>query len=630
MTSLFKHDDALILGILLSKFFSTPINFDYGHRFNYSIGFPWGYTGGFRGNPATGAGGGLYGDNGKPLASDSTPTLSSGLPGSGATAEEGGAGFLNGQFGRGGGGDFRPSEGDYLRTCGGGGGWYGGGSGYLGAGGGGGSGYINTVYSPKPPGYFPPSDDFYAFIGSEVYIMGVREGHGLCIINGTWVFEFTGEVQKFVVPYTGVYTIECWGAEGGGLGGYGEEAEKYSGGKGGYVKADFYFQEGTELFIYVGEKGKISAVGLPSAWNGGGAGRGGCFGGGGATDVRWSGEEGSQDWSSNLYDRFIVAGGGGGQGWELGSGGPNLNPLPPSYISPDTPSSEDDTIRTEKTLFVVSDLTLCTVDLTYATTLDLPEGSTIEVKLYVDGVYRGSVTKEMVPGGSSDSFEFRFSDWLPPDTPQWWAVIEAEVVTDNPIIIPPRGLVIRVSTESRPNDKPPKEKPILYFTRHVFHVDTFSYTDVYAIELVKQGSPIDDTDNIVDEIIFEDLHGFENKIYVNYEGNSVFTLTDTYFVELEGETPPSDTDNLIDEISIEELYGVETKIYINSEDSISVFTLTDTYLVEVEGSKLPSDTDNIMEDLEYTDVSDSSSLGVKPTSLSSDMKIVDVFDIDTE
>jgi hypothetical protein len=44
-------------------------------------------------------------------------------------------------------------------------------------------------------------------------------------INQTYIFGYTGASQKFIVPATGVYKIEAWGASGGGV---------INGGKGGY------------------------------------------------------------------------------------------------------------------------------------------------------------------------------------------------------------------------------------------------------------------------------------------------------------------------------------------------------------------------------------------------------------
>ena len=106
------------------------------------------------------------------------------------------------------------------------------------------------------------------------------------------------------MPFTGTYTIECWGASGG------------YGGKGGYVCGSIDFEANTTLYIYVGAEGTQN--GSSMSFNGGGLDRhqdGTSAGsGGGATDVRLIQHTGSDGWSGNgsLYSRIIVAGGGGG------------------------------------------------------------------------------------------------------------------------------------------------------------------------------------------------------------------------------------------------------------------------------------------------------------------------------
>ena len=187
---------------------------------------------------------------------------------------------------------------------GGGGGWYGGriqtGS-YATAGGG--SGYIGGVKN-----------------GSMAN--GIRKGNGLVkiVYSGTeefstptsQSFDFTGAVQEFIVPLSGYYKLEAWGAAGGtGTG----NVTPY--GKGGYTAGITYLTKGTIIYVYVGEHG-IDQFQSTVAFNGGGAafaytgtsqphigGRGG-----GATDFRLSG--GAWNDSVGLMSRILVAGGGGG------------------------------------------------------------------------------------------------------------------------------------------------------------------------------------------------------------------------------------------------------------------------------------------------------------------------------
>lgn len=654
MSLLFRKDDALVLGILLSKYFQPPIQS--GSSYNYSNGYSWGFVLG--GMPSTGAGGGMKGDNGKfflPDASLAIPTNTS-LSGYGATQTEGGKGFKNGKFGKGG-GEYQP-----LLSCGGGSGWFGGGSSYIAAGGGGGSGYVNTEHSPKPDGYNPPSQ-FFALFGSDVYEMGVNEGHGKCIINGIWVFEYTGYVQKFVVPTTGVYTIECFGAQGGGING---AEEKYTGGKGGYVKGDFFLTEGTELFIYVGQEGRKSGL---RAWNGGGIGAGGAFGGGGATDVRWSGVEGSFEWEYNLLDRFIVAGGGGGQWLLVGAVDfKNLNaPIPTNY-SPSGSQNEKDRIITEKALYIVNDTTKCTVDLTYLTTLDVTPNDKLEAVLYVDGERKASVFQPVKAGGGMESFHFNFSDWLPPDSQDRWVIIEAEIKTDLPIIVPPRGLVIRVSTIRRPNTEPPKDKPILSLTRNVFNIDNLQLVDLYRTELEnQQGETIDNPDRVIDVVIVDDI--FRTDLGVVYDSNivdelnvkdltsqtkiivakydtalSTLKVEDVFFIELESKEPPVDIDAIIDKLGLEDVEVIDVRnVVLNQNQDISsmgvddvhscnkvrvlnvnwvdILNLVDISKVQGGGQNL----DNLKESLDLTDIFYTSLSQVMKKSYISKVQMTDIY-----
>lgn len=118
-------------------------------------------------------------------------------------------------------------------------------------------------------------------------------------------FNWTGAMQTYVVP-TGVasVTIECWGAQGGDLTGNS---------LGGYSRGMLIVSPGTTLNVAVGGGGSNGS------WNGGGANLGtGSTAGGGASDVRLGGAQ--------LFNRVIVAGGGGGCGAFGGVGGYNGGP----------------------------------------------------------------------------------------------------------------------------------------------------------------------------------------------------------------------------------------------------------------------------------------------------------------
>ena len=134
-------------------------------------------------------------------------------------------------------------------------------------------------------------------------------------------FSYTGGQQTYVVPKTGYYKIEVWGAEGGGYRISGNSSSG-TGGLGGYVYGTVKLKKGTSLYIHVGGYGQSSSSGIAKGgYNGGGSGYASSSsepgnGGGGATDVRLV----SGAWNSNagLLSRIIVAGGGGGGGEDDG------------------------------------------------------------------------------------------------------------------------------------------------------------------------------------------------------------------------------------------------------------------------------------------------------------------------
>lgn len=122
-------------------------------------------------------------------------------------------------------------------------------------------------------------------------------------------FAYTGSVEEFIVPVSGNYKLEVWGAQGGNgsLNKVSTQTEA-KGGKGGYSQGTVNLTKGTNLYIYVGGQGQSVTSG-GAGFNGGGSvvNCGNSMqhgGGGGATDIR-IGED-------SLYHRVIVAGGGGG------------------------------------------------------------------------------------------------------------------------------------------------------------------------------------------------------------------------------------------------------------------------------------------------------------------------------
>lgn len=138
-------------------------------------------------------------------------------------------------------------------------------------------------------------------------------------------YGYSGKYQELIVPHTGIYKLEVWGAEGGtGV----IESLSNSGGYGGYSTGEVQLTKGESLYIAVGGEGsnyvgKIAPdlpeellIGLtPGGFNGGGdsaySGRGS---GGGATSIyRTLIADGQlKNYENNKEEILIVAGGGGG------------------------------------------------------------------------------------------------------------------------------------------------------------------------------------------------------------------------------------------------------------------------------------------------------------------------------
>lgn len=128
--------------------------------------------------------------------------------------------------------------------------------------------------------------------------------------QASFTFSYTGSTQTITLP-AGVYSIQCWGADGGSV-----AANTALPGKGGYSSGTISFSSSTTFTIYVGGKGNGGSQPLGGFNSGNGLTKTNvstATGGGGASDVRVL--------ANSLYNRIIVAGGGGGQGTSSGTGG---------------------------------------------------------------------------------------------------------------------------------------------------------------------------------------------------------------------------------------------------------------------------------------------------------------------
>ncbi|MEY4734864.1 MAG: hypothetical protein RL428_199 [Actinomycetota bacterium] len=128
-----------------------------------------------------------------------------------------------------------------------------------------------------------------------------------CITNFAYQ---SANYYTWTVPRSDTFTLELWGAQGGG------GANFYgAGGAGGYVKGDIYLTSGTVLYLYVGQAGVRYNSGSTTAYNGGGAGNpNDGYSGGGATHIATAVGTLSTLSSSQSTVLAVAGGGGGGAG----------------------------------------------------------------------------------------------------------------------------------------------------------------------------------------------------------------------------------------------------------------------------------------------------------------------------
>ena len=127
-------------------------------------------------------------------------------------------------------------------------------------------------------------------------------------------FDYTGDVQEYVAPITGIYKLDVYGAGG---------ANAKYGGKGGYSSGYTVLQKGEKVYVVVGGHGKTNDSALKPkdtpGYNGGGnANYGSHGGGGGATHIAKETGTLAELGVENISQILIVAGGGGGYAYDNG------------------------------------------------------------------------------------------------------------------------------------------------------------------------------------------------------------------------------------------------------------------------------------------------------------------------
>ena len=188
-----------------------------------------------------------------------------------------------------------------------------------------------TYYYSKDGGlnFVSSSSNTYTFTTTEdeatevlVYAVDANDKTSAVVPASFYgIFTYSNKTQVKIVPTTGYYKLQVWGAQGG------YRTNSSNGGKGGYSYGTIHLNAGDTLYVHTGGFGGSSNTSTNAVraggYNGGGY-RYGYPGGGGATDIRIKPkydalpdtvENGSVVLTyDSLYARVIVAGGGGSDG----------------------------------------------------------------------------------------------------------------------------------------------------------------------------------------------------------------------------------------------------------------------------------------------------------------------------
>lgn len=207
---------------------------------------------------------------------------------------------------------------------------------------------IVTIGNDNAPGVSVTSGGIstknYKYIEGTLTINNVVDNIEITKITHISTYNFTGNYQTFTTPYTGMYKIELWGAQGG------PSLQNIDpGGLGAYVSGNIQLNDSTNLYVYIGNYGHEPSN-LANPFNGGGMpditgqfpeSHSGLYSGGGATDVRLV--SGEWDNIESLRSRIMVAAGGGGgnnsDGTSGGAGGGLSGITPHAEVSIPTQTS---------------------------------------------------------------------------------------------------------------------------------------------------------------------------------------------------------------------------------------------------------------------------------------------------
>lgn len=132
------------------------------------------------------------------------------------------------------------------------------------------------------------------------------------------LFDYTGSIQSYTIPFTGSYKLEVWGGQG--------TDSTYLGGKGGYSCGEISLERNSIIYICVGG----ASISNTAGYNGGARGGGEGTASGGATHIAISGGTNSilssysNPTDASQYICLVAGGGGGGTGKGVGGFGGGL------------------------------------------------------------------------------------------------------------------------------------------------------------------------------------------------------------------------------------------------------------------------------------------------------------------
>lgn len=369
------------------------------------------------------------------------------------------------------------------------------------------------------------------------------------------IIEYSGSSFQWSPPEAGVYEFILWGAQGGTTmytpaGMQGLTYQQYTGGFGGAIGIfidlpttyEDPYGETKDVVIdcLVGQQG--STVKGQSAWNGGGNGSN-ATGGGGASDLRFESNVGAS-WQSNLGNRFVVAGGGGGC-IGTGNGGTPTSPFTePSLPGPNDPNFDDEDDWTfpdgeGPQYFLVNDRSIVYVDISYFAQSTIPEGTKLNCTISIDNGREGVLSQdfEIEPVSGFVELTFPLDQLYPVNSETHWVTITAEISGLNQLdmfAIPSSGLIIRVETVAGVNE-PNSNTDYNRRTLFGYNIDSFNFGDICRIYFEESPPTGDIHLSTVDGFNFDDsvrikLKTIENiKISVLEKFNSIVDNIDPRF-----------------------------------------------------------------------------------------------------